>query len=155
MKFGRVWMLSHSRRVSIFYFLAKKRVLNFEKMRSWISKSASYNKRPMVHVFCPTRRISSSLRARERHQSQRMLEPYAHQRRLSDGCLARKDEEESRRSKSSTARRGEAGSRFRLPDDAFRVSESSRWWLCCNGDQIDDLHLRAVRQQVGVGTCAG
>ena len=74
----------------------------------------------MVHVFCPTRRISSSLRARERHQSQRMLEPYAHQRRLSDGCLARSDDDDSLLNKSSTARRGDAGSRFRLPEDVSR-----------------------------------
>ena len=49
-----------------------------------------------------------------------MLEPYAHQRRLSEGCLARSDDDDSRLSKSSTARRGDAGSRFRLPDDVSR-----------------------------------
>ena len=49
-----------------------------------------------------------------------MLKPYAHQRRLSDGCRARNDDDDSLLRRSSTARRGDAGSRFRLPEDVSR-----------------------------------
>ena len=59
-------------------------------------------------------------RRRGRQSNQRMLKPYAHQRRLSDGCRARSDDDDSLLNRSSTARRGDAGSRFRLPDDVSR-----------------------------------
>ena len=82
-------------------------------------------------------------RRRGRHYTQRMLKPYAHHRRLSDGCRALNEDEESRRSKSSTARLGEAGSRFRLPEDvsrsrstesnkAERNAGSDAWSRSCN-----------------------
>ena len=59
-------------------------------------------------------------RRRGRHYTQRMLKPYAHHRRLSDGCRARNDDDDSLLRRSSTARRGDAGSRFRLPEDVSR-----------------------------------
>ena len=84
------------------------------------ARGASYNKRLSLNAICPIRRTSSSLRARERHHSQRMLEPYAHHRRLSDGCRARSDDDDSLLNKSSTARRGDAGSRVCLPEEESR-----------------------------------
>ena len=65
-------------------------------------------------------RTRPSLRARERHYSQKMLEPYAHQRRLSDGCRARSDDDDNLLNRSSTARRGDAGSRVCLPEEESR-----------------------------------
>ena len=59
-------------------------------------------------------------RRRGRHYTQRMLKPYAHQRRLSDGCLARSDDDDSLLRRSSTARLGEAGSRVCLPEEESR-----------------------------------
>ena len=59
-------------------------------------------------------------RSAERHYSQKMLNPYAHHLRLSDGCRARSDDDDSRLRRSSTARRGDAGSRFLLPEDVSR-----------------------------------
>ena len=82
------------------------------------ARRASYNKRHLLYAICP--RGAPVPHSAARASLLPRNKPASYQRRLSDGCRARSDDDDSLLNKSSTALRGEAGSRFRLPDDVSR-----------------------------------